>query len=175
MGHEPGLVLCSWPGGDKPTLPFIYSDEVWTGIEYQVASHLLEEGLVDEALTIVRGVRSRYDGRARNPFNEYECGSYYARAMSSYALIGSFAGFRYSRARHTLWFAPKPARGTFQTFISVAGGWGLLRRDSRGISVRLEEGELRVEELVYERAGKMRTEHCGVTARAGKRAQLVAF
>ena len=41
MGHEPGLLLCSWPRGSKPTLPFVYSDEVWTGIEYQVASHLM--------------------------------------------------------------------------------------------------------------------------------------
>ena len=38
MGHEPGLLLCTWPKGGRPTLPFVYSDEVWTGIEYQVAS-----------------------------------------------------------------------------------------------------------------------------------------
>ena len=72
VGHEPGLLLCSWPRGNKPTLPFVYSDEVWTGIEYQVASHLILEGLVEEGLTIVEGVRRRYDGRVRNPFNEYE-------------------------------------------------------------------------------------------------------
>jgi len=83
MGHEPGLLLCSWPRGGKPTLPFVYSDEVWTGIEYQVASHLMSEGLVEEGLTIVKALRSRYDGRVRNPWNEYECGSYYARAMAS--------------------------------------------------------------------------------------------
>ncbi len=47
MGREPGLLLCSWPRGGKPTLPFVYSDEVWTGIEYQVASHLIEEGFVE--------------------------------------------------------------------------------------------------------------------------------
>ncbi|HTQ10033.1 MAG TPA: GH116 family glycosyl hydrolase, partial [Fimbriimonadaceae bacterium] len=35
MGTESGLLLCTWPRGDKPTLPFVYSDEVWTGIEYQ--------------------------------------------------------------------------------------------------------------------------------------------
>ena len=43
MGREPGLLLCSWPRGGKPTLPFVYSDEVWTGIEYQVASHLIQK------------------------------------------------------------------------------------------------------------------------------------
>ena len=85
IGHEPGLLLCSWPKGGKPTLPFVYSDEVWTGIEYQVASHLIEEGFVEEGLTIVKAVRFRYDGHRRNPWNEYECGNYYARAMASYA------------------------------------------------------------------------------------------
>src|SRR5687767_11330828 len=38
FGDEGGLLLCSWPKGGKLSLPFVYSDEVWTGIEYQVAS-----------------------------------------------------------------------------------------------------------------------------------------
>lgn len=41
IGEEGGLLLCTWPRGEKPLLPFVYSDEVWTGIEYQVASHLI--------------------------------------------------------------------------------------------------------------------------------------
>lgn len=55
IGREPGLLLCSWPHGGKPTLPFVYSDKVWNGIEYQVASHLIAEGFVREGLTIVLG------------------------------------------------------------------------------------------------------------------------
>ena len=41
MGREPGLLLCSWPRGGKPTLPFVYSDEVWTGhrIPGRIAPH----------------------------------------------------------------------------------------------------------------------------------------
>jgi uncharacterized protein (DUF608 family) len=89
---EAGLLLCSWPRGGRPTLPFVYSDEVWTGIEYQVASHLMMEGMAEEGLTVVRGVRGRYEGRVRNPFNEYECGNYYARAMASYALLAAMSG-----------------------------------------------------------------------------------
>ena len=54
MGDEPGLLLCTWPRGGKPTFPFPYSDEVWTGYEYQAASHMIEMGLVDEGLTVVR-------------------------------------------------------------------------------------------------------------------------
>ncbi|HYA48107.1 MAG TPA: GH116 family glycosyl-hydrolase, partial [Burkholderiales bacterium] len=63
LGDEKGLLLCSWPRGGRPPLPFVYSDEVWTGIEYQVASHLIYEGLVDEGLSVVKAARDRYDGR----------------------------------------------------------------------------------------------------------------
>ena len=114
MGHEPGLLLCTWPHGGKPTLPFVYSDEVWTGIEYQVASHLIAEGFVKEGLTIVKAMRSRYDGRIRNPWNEYECGNYYARAMASYALLGALSGFRYSAVQRTLWFGPQLSHSPIQ-------------------------------------------------------------
>src|SRR5260370_24443331 len=107
MGHEPGLLLCTWPRRGKPTLPFVYSDEVWTGIEYQVSSHLIADGFVKEGLTIVKALRARYDGRVRTPSNKYQCGHYYARAMSSYALLSALSGFRYSAVQKTLWFVPK--------------------------------------------------------------------
>ena len=44
FGNEGGLLLCSWPRGGAPSLPFVYSNEVWSGIEYQVASHLMMTG-----------------------------------------------------------------------------------------------------------------------------------
>ena len=40
MGDDGGLLLCTWPKGGMPSLPFVYSNEVWTGIEYQVASRM---------------------------------------------------------------------------------------------------------------------------------------
>jgi hypothetical protein len=148
MGHEPGLLLCSWPNGGKPTLPFVYSDEVWTGIEYQVASHLIAEGFVKEGLTIVRALRNRYDGRARNPWNEYECGNYYARAMASYALLGALAGFRYSAAQRTLWFGPATQVRPFKTFFSTASGFGSVVLDQSSVQIQMIEGELSVDKLV---------------------------
>ncbi|MBZ0292467.1 MAG: hypothetical protein K8L99_07840, partial [Anaerolineae bacterium] len=36
LNDESGLILCTWPHGGKPRFPFVYSDEVWTGFEYQV-------------------------------------------------------------------------------------------------------------------------------------------
>jgi hypothetical protein len=148
IGHEPGLLLCSWPHGNKPTLPFPYSDEVWTGIEYQVASHCILHGLVDEGLTIVKAARGRYDGRVRNPFDEYECGSFYVRALASYALLGAVSGFRYSAVDRCLWFAPKLSARPFRTFFSAEGAWGTIALDTRRLTIAVEEGELAVDKVV---------------------------
>ena len=167
MGREPGLLLCSWPRGDKPTLPFIYSDEVWTGIEYQVASHLIQEGFVEEGLTIVKAVRSRYDGKTRNPWGEYECGNWYARAMSSYSLLGALAGFRYSAVERTLWFGPQLNVRPFKCFFSTASGFGTIGLDGQSVSVEMIEGELPIEKLALTLGGKTTLLDWKVTARTG--------
>jgi len=156
MGHEPGLLLCTWPRGNKPTLPFVYSDEVWTGIEYQVASHLIAEGFVTEGLTIVKALRSRYDGRTRNPWNEYECGNYYARAMSSYAVLGALSGFRYSAVERTLWFGPRLKTRPFRTLFSSATGFGVISLESQALRIEVIEGDLTVEKLVLTEDGETR-------------------
>ena len=105
-GAEGGLLLCTWPKGGEPTLPFVYSDEVWTGIEYQVAVAPDAHGPGRRGPGIVRACRDRYDGRVRNPFNEYECGHWYARAMSSYALLQGLSGARYDAVEKVLYLEP---------------------------------------------------------------------
>jgi hypothetical protein len=168
MGQEPGLLLCSWPHGGKPTLPFVYSDEVWTGIEYQVASHLIDEGLVTEGLTIVQALRSRYDGKTRNPWNEYECGNWYARAMASYALVAALSGFRYSAVKKTLWFGPRLEARPFKSFFSTATGFGTIELERDALHVRLIEGDLAVERLVLRGAAGEKTLDWKTTVRQGK-------
>lgn len=69
LNNESGLLLCNWPQGGRPRFPFVYSDEVWTGIEYQVAAHLIYEGWLAEGLAIVEAVRARHDGVRRNPWD----------------------------------------------------------------------------------------------------------
>jgi uncharacterized protein (DUF608 family) len=124
-GEEGGLLLCTWPKGGELSLPFVYSNEVWTGIEYQVASHLMLMGYVSEGLDIVRAARDRYDGRVRNPFNEYECGHWYARAMSSYALLQGLNGARYDAVEKILYLRPS-VKGDFRSFLSTATGYGVV-------------------------------------------------
>ena len=123
MGNDGGLLICSWPHGGKPPLPFVYSDEVWTGIEYQAAAHLIMIGEVEKGLEIVRACRRRYDGVRRNPFDEYECGHWYARALSSYALIEAFSGVSYDAADKALRVrtgAPRSGR----SFLCTSTGFG---------------------------------------------------
>ena len=167
LGDEPGLLLCTWPDGGKPTLPFVYSDEVWTGIEYQVASHLVAEGMIEEGLTIVKAMRSRYDGRARNPWNEYECGNYYARAMASYALLIALSGFYYSAVTRTLTLAPALDADPFTCFFSTATGWGTLTLRADRLEVQLAAGELVVSTLRVTRRGQTTVLRPNLILRAG--------
>ncbi|MBM3881539.1 MAG: hypothetical protein FJ387_17745 [Verrucomicrobia bacterium] len=147
-GAEGGLLLCSWPKGGELSLPFVYSNEVWTGIEYQVASHLMLLGAVEEGLEIVRVCRDRYDGRRRNPFNEYECGHWYARAMSSYGLLQGLTGARYDALDQVLHLAPTLG-GDFRAFLATATGYGTVGvRDGKPF-LQVVAGKIPVREIRY--------------------------
>jgi non-lysosomal glucosylceramidase len=124
LGDEAGLVLCTWPKGGRPRLPFVYSDEVWTGVEYQVATELLCEGLVDEAISIVQAVRARHDGYRRSPWDEVEFGHHYARSMASWGVFVAFTGFRCDLSAGRISFHPAKDADDFQTFWSCGAGWG---------------------------------------------------
>lgn len=146
MGHEGGLLLCSWPHGGKPLLPFVYSDEVWTGIEYQVASHLIFFGKVREGLEIVRECRERYDGVRRNPLNEYECGHWYARAMASFALLQSLHGVRYDAVGQTL-EVPEGGGQDFRIPLFTATGFGMVERTNGKVTYQCMDGTFQVREI----------------------------
>lgn len=141
LNDEAGLVLCTWPDGGEPRFPFPYSDEVWTGCEYQVAGHLLATGQLADGLRLVAAARARHDGVRRNPWNEVECGNHYARSMSSWSLLLALSGFWCDIDRGELRFAPLLEASTsadeFTTFWSTDRGWGTYtqRRDPADTSV----------------------------------------
>ncbi|MEZ0217650.1 MAG: GH116 family glycosyl hydrolase, partial [Rariglobus sp.] len=150
LGHEAGLLLCTWPRGNRLSLPLPYSEEAWTGIEYQVASHLIALGRVEEGLRIVRAVRARYDGRVRNPFNEYECGHWYARAMASYALLQALTGARYDAVEKTLYLDPR-IDGDFRSFLCTATGFGTVSvKDGRPF-IETKSGQIDVRKIEFRR------------------------
>lgn len=155
-GKDKGLLICTWPKGGRPAETVPYVDEVWTGIEYQVAAHMIYEGMVEEGLTIVQGVRARYDGTPRapmprSPWNEIECGGHYARAMSSWSLLLALAGFEYDGLRGILRFVPKTQPENFKSFFSAAEGWGSVKQSRKGneqrCEIKVEQGKMAVREL----------------------------
>ncbi len=152
LNDEAGTVICSWPHGDMPAIPVPYATETMHGFEYQAASHLILRGFVEEGLEMVRAVRDRYDGAKRNPWNEIECGSNYARSMASYALLAAFSGFRCDLATGTLRFAPLPFEGNeFRCFWSAGTGWGVCRRRGNVDEIEPLAGSLRFRRLGTDR------------------------
>ncbi len=147
LGNEGGLLLCSWPRGGALAIPFVYSDEVWTGIEYQVASHLILEGMVEEGLDIVRTCRDRYDGVRRNPFNEYECGHWYARALSSYGLLQAMTGARYDAVDKTLYLDSRVGQN-FRSFLATATGFGTVGMKDGKPFVEVKSGKINVRKIM---------------------------
>jgi uncharacterized protein (DUF608 family) len=125
LNDDGGLLLCTWPRGGRPEIPFVYCDEVWSGIEYQVASHLIYEGFVDEGLKIVKACRDRHDGIKRSPWNEVECGHHYARSLASYSVLLALTGFRCDAVNKKLYFKPAINSDAFTGFFCCDAGWGL--------------------------------------------------
>ncbi len=150
-GDDGGLLLCTWPRGGKPSLPLPYSEEVWTGIEYQVASHLMMYGRINEAVEIIRTARARYDGKKRNPFNEYECGNWYGRALSSYGLLQGFSGIRYDALEKILYVKP-PIKGDFTCFICTEKGYGLAGIKNGEPFLKVFSGDIEVTRIDYKKA-----------------------
>jgi hypothetical protein len=184
LNDEAGLIIGTWPKGARPGYAFWFADEVWCGIEYQVASHLIYEGLVEEGLAIVKGVRDRYTGERRNPWDEIECGHHYARSLASYAVMLALAGFRYSAPAQRLGFSPRVSADDFACFFSVASGWGLYRQRTtpKGleVTVKVERGSLALRELEVDGDRQVTTARAGdrkvmATATSRKGVTTVAF
>lgn len=125
---EAGLLMCTFPkGGAKESIgkggdawAVGYFNECMSGFEYQVASHMIAEGLVEQGLTIVRAIHERYAASKRNPYNEVECSDHYGRAMASYGAYVALAGFRCHGPRGEMSFTRRGYRGPF----IAPDGWG---------------------------------------------------
>lgn len=150
FNDEQGTTICSYPEGrKKPLISVPYAEETMHGFEYQAASHMIKRGLTKEGLTCVKAVRSRYDGKKRNPWNEMECGSNYARSMASYALLLVYSGFVYDMYRHKIGFHPI-VQAPWQFFWSLDSGFGIVKKEKNRISLQVLYGKLKVEEVELE-------------------------
>ena len=148
LNDESGAVICDYPDGAyKPKIPIPYCEEAMHGFEYQFAGLLISEGMIEEGLSVVRSVRERYRGYNRNPWNEIECGSNYARSMASFALIPIFAGFTFDMPAKKLGFDPIEHRERFSTFWAVDGAYGEFSLDRDSATLTIAEGKIALEKF----------------------------
>lgn len=161
--HEPAVVMTTFPhggadqaNGDPPSWSASYFNESWTGQEYQLATQMVYEGLVDEGLTVTRAVHDRYAAGKRNPYNEIECSEHYARAMAGYGVYLAACGYSHHGPAGRLGFAPKVRPEDFAAAFTAAGGWGLYRQRREGhrqtCEVEVRHGEVTVRTFTLELA-----------------------
>ena len=128
---EAGLVNGAWPKEQRNPFENCHDkDDLWTGLEYESACDMINEGLLQDGLTVIRAVHDRYDGVKRNPWNEIEGAEHYSRAMHSWNILLALSGFTYNGPEGAIEFAPKIAPENFKCFFTGAEGWGSFSQTS---------------------------------------------
>ncbi len=148
-----GLLTCTWPKSEYLPKGTLYKDEVWTGIEYQVAGHMVWEDMVDEALVLCRAVHDRYHPELKNPYNEVECGDHYARALASWGVYLALAGFEYHGPHGHLGFAPRITPEGFRAVFTTSDAWVIFEQQRQGKvqteTLTVASGTLRLRTLSF--------------------------
>ncbi len=76
------------------------------------------------------------------------CGHWYARALSSYALLQALTGARYDAVEKKLYLEPRIA-GDFRSFLAFEGGYGTIG-PARGQTVlEPRSGSVEIREIVF--------------------------
>ncbi len=149
---EPGLFICTWPFSEHMDKSGVrYRNEVWTGIEYQVATGMIYNGMIEEGLSLVKAVHERYSPEKHNPWNEVECGDHYGRAMASWGILKALQNYYYNGPKGIMKFSPKINQTNFSSFMTTAEAWGRIGQkisDSDQINtVVIDWGKLFLDEL----------------------------
>ena len=173
VAGEAGLVVCTFP---KPDWDFEkakgkgadsgfagYFNECQSGYEYEVAGHMIWEGMVEQGLAIERAIHDRYNASKRNPWNEIECGSHYARSMASYGAFTAVCGYAYNGPDGSLSFAPRLSPEKFQAAFTAAEGWGSFSQESKGgvlsAALQVRWGSLSLKTLGLSLPGSVETKN----------------
>lgn len=148
LNDEAGTIMCGYPEHtEKPAIPVPYCEENMTGFEYSFAGLLFAAGKIADGLKVVKAVRDRYDGEKRNPWNEIECGSNYARTMASFSFLPIFSGFEFDLSRGHIGFAPIEDREYFKFLFSLGTGWGYFEKAEALAKIKLQGGKLKLKTL----------------------------
>ena len=156
---DAGLVMCSFPNGKiepksgKKSYAG-YLNECMTGFEWQVASHMIWHGMIEEGLAIGKAINDRYQPKVRNPYNEIECSDHYSRAMASYGAFTAMCGYQYDGPQGKLAFGPKMQQSDFRAAFTTAEGWGSFSQKvdagNQSAMIELRYGQLVLQELTLD-------------------------
>ena len=152
LGDESGLLMATYPRGNRPEQPFPYFNEVMTGFEHSTAAHMLYEEMSESGLKVIESVRDRFDGYKRNPFDEAECGHHYARAMAAWSEVLAITGFLYSGVTREMTFAAREG----QFFWSTGSCWGVCsisKQDDWKICLNVLFGHLELDSFTLSSTG----------------------
>gem|GEM_PF-3897198 len=125
------------------------------GEEYAVAALCLYEGLIDEGINWIKGIRKRDYENSGNPYYDTEYSCSWSEATAAWAGIIAYTQFRYSRITGTMNFSSRP--GTY--FWSDGYAWGIVKTgETRGgiteTEVRVLSGELRLRKMILNGFGE---------------------
>ncbi|MCY1723480.1 GH116 family glycosyl-hydrolase [Prolixibacteraceae bacterium Z1-6] len=146
-----------------------YYCENMTGFEYAAAATMIQHGLVNQGLEIVKEISKRYDGRFRgpdevtaapnatvfgsgSPFGEDECGDYYARAMSSWSVLLALQGYIYDGPQQTIGFKPLLQPEEHSSFFTTSAAWGLFSQTQNQLEqtadIEVKFGTARIKNII---------------------------
>ena len=147
INDEAGAIICDYPNGvEKPEFPISYGGESMTGFEYAFAGLLCSRGNIQDGIKVVKAVRDRFDGEKRNPWNEFECGSNYARSMASYALIPILSGFEFDMPNNYIGFNPYET-SSFKCIWSLADAWGNFEINNNIVKINIYGGKISLKSI----------------------------
>ena len=139
---EGGLVNASYPQGKVPTLYTYGNVQVeanWSGVEFAMASMLLEMGRGEQARELAGNVENRYY-RAGRIFNHEECGEHYCRPLSAWALMLSLSGLKINAPHREISVSPTEDSMVIPWF--TPEGYGVMKYGEKGLRMECLEGEL---------------------------------
>ena len=165
-----GMKMITWPKDPQPIPGMKYGDEVMTGFEYSAAVALIQNGLVNEGLMVLKIIFDRYNGRLRtdgvtntrngpwgysgNPFGDDECGKFYGRSLSVWSALLALQGFHYDGPKGVIAFRPILTPDDHSSFFTVAEGYGLYsqKRSASQLTASLDlaEGNVSLNQVILQ-------------------------
>jgi uncharacterized protein (DUF608 family) len=151
-----GMVNARYPESEAAHFPAFENSQAqgnWTGIEYAIASMMIDFGLVQPGLAVVQSVHDRYL-RAGRFWNQEECGSHYYRAMSSWATLLAATGFKPDVPRQILSIVSPVRLKELRAPWVGATGWGRFRQTDQQVELECHDGSIGFKELRLALKGK---------------------